>query len=456
MNILVLGAGRVGFGVAKELVLGENNISVVDSSKEALNLVAEKLDVKPVFGHAADIEVLKEAGIETADIVIAVTSSDEVNITVCQIADFMFNVETKIARVGKKSYFGEQNLFEKGRFPIDFVVSPAFEIVKMVKRIISIPGTVDVISCVNNRIRVIGIVCKKGSPIAGIQLKYIPSVDTKSNIAILLIKRAAGQWIFPNKTDEIRPGDEVYFVCAAENVQYAMAMFGYLADEESNIIFIGGGEVCEEIISSMTSRDISIKVIESDLARAEELSENLDNAEVLHGDPLNSDVLESADVNNSGIVISLTNDDKINILSSLLSKKLGAKRVAAILNDSSYSDILYSLGINSILDSRMASVAKILHHIRKGRVEDILSFEETEIEVFALDVFDNSHAVGTLTDDLVVKNEIFIPAMLRGDEVIILPKRVIINAGDKVLFISKQNSMDRILKLFQEKPKYLL
>ena len=456
MNVLVLGAGRVGFGIAKELSIGENNVSVVDSSKEALDLVSEKLDIKPVLGHAADIEVLKEAGIESADIIIAVTSSDEINITACQIADFMFNVGMKIARVGKKSYFGDQNLFEKGRFSIDFVVSPAFEIVKMVRRRISIPGTVDVISCVNNKLRVIRIICKKGSPIADIQLKYIQSVDKDSNIAVLFIKRTVEHWIIPGKNDFVRPGDEVYFVCSAEKVQYAMELFGYSADEESNIIFIGGGEVCEEIVSSISSKDISIKVIESDIDRAEELSEKLDNAEILHGDPLSSDVLESSDIGNSGIVISVTNDDKINILSCLLSKKLGAKRVAAILNDSSYSDILYSLGINSILDSRMASVSKILHHIRKGSVEDIMAFDEAEIEVLAMDVSDNSNVVGTLTDDIMVKNEVYIPAIVREDQVVILPQKVLINVGDKVLFLIKRNALDRIMYLFQEKPKYLL
>lgn len=455
MNILVLGGGRVGFGVAKELSLEENNVSVVDSSKDVLNLVSEKLDVKPVLGHAADISVLKKAGIESADIVIAVTASDEVNITACQIADFMFNVGIKIARIGKKAYFPEQNLFRRGGFPIDFVVSPAFEVVKMVKRVISIPGTVDVISCVNNKLRIIGIICKKGSPIADIQLKYIQSVDKFSSVAILFIKRGI-EWVIPSKNEIIRNGDEVYFVCSSKNVTYAMSLFGYSSEDEPNIIFIGGNDVCEEVVSSISDQSATIKVIESDLSRAEELSEKLNNAEVLHGDPLNSDVLEAADMGNSGIVISVTNDDKINILSCLLAKKLGAKRVAAILNDSSYSEILYSLGINSILDSRMASVSKVLHHIHKGRVEDILSFDEAKIEVIALEVFDNSHAVGILVEDILIKNEVYIPAILRGDEVFILPQKMLINAGDKVLFLIHRNAMDRVLKLFQEKPKYLL
>ena len=456
MKVIVLGAGRVGFGIAKELSLGENDVSVIDSSQDALNLVSEKLDVKPVFGHAANIDVLKEAGIESADIIIAVTSSDEINITACQIAEFMFKTETKIARINKKSYFTNDNLFEKGKFAIDFVVSPSFEIFKMIRRSISIPGAIDVISCVNNKLRVIGIICKKGAPIADIQLKYIQSVDKDSNLAILYIKKANGQKILPGKSDVVRPGDEVYFVCDADHVKYSMSLFGYSAEEESNIIFIGGGSVCEEIVNTISTSDISIKIIENDLECAEELSEKLNRAEVLHGDPLDSDVLESANVSSSGVVISMTDDDKINILSCLLSKKLGAKRVAAILNDSSYTDLLYSLGINSILDSRLASVSKILNHIKKGGIEDIISFDDEEIEVLAIDVFNNSHAVGILSNDITTKNDVYISAIVRNEEIFILPQKMLINAGDKVLFVIRKNSVERILKLFQEKPKYLL
>ncbi len=326
----------------------------------------------------------------------------------------------------------------------------------MIKRSISIPGAIDVISCVDNKLRVIGIICKKGAPIADIQLKYIQSVDKDLNLAILYVKKVNGQRVLPGKSEVIRPGDEVYFAGASKHAGYAMSLFGYSADEESNIIFIGGGDICGEIVNTISASGASIKVIESDLKCAEELSENLNDAEVLHGDPLNSDVLESADVSNSGIVISMTDDDKINILSCLLSKMLGAKRVAAILNDSSYLDLLHSLGINSILDSRLVSVSKILHHIRKGRIEDIISFEDEEIEVLAIDVFNNSHAVGILTDDIIIKNEVYISAIVRNDEIFILPQKMLINAGDKVLFVIRKNSVDRILKLFQEKPKYLL
>lgn len=455
MNIVILGAGRVGFNVAKELSLGGNDVSIVDTSKNALTQVSERLDVKSVLGHASDISVLKEAGAEDADIIIAVTSSDEMNMTACQISDFIFNIKTKIARIGKKSYFDGYNLFENDRFPIDLAVSPEFEVTKMVRRIVSVPGTIDVVSCINDKLRVIGVICKRSSPITDIQLRYIQSIDPKTTIAVLCIKRA-NQWIIPNKDDTVHYGDEVYFACAVENTREAMTLFGYSADSISNVIFIGGNDICEEVIKNITSKDISIKVIENDLPRAEELSETLNNVEIFHGDPLDSEILEIADVRNAEVVISVTNDDKINILSSLISKKLGAKRVATILNDSSYANILYSLGINSILDSRMATVSKILHYIHEGSIEDILSFKDAKIEILALSVSENSYAVGTLIGDIIIKNEVHIPAIIRGEQLFILPKNFLLNAGDRVLFITRKNAISKILKIFQEKPKYLL
>lgn len=455
MKVVILGAGRVGYKLAKTLSLEKNDVSLVDSSLEVFNIASNKLDVKTVYGNATDINVLKEANIEQADIVIAVTSSDEVNITACQLASILFNIPTKIARVNNQSYFLNADLFNSDKLNIDFVVSPSYEISKLVKRNISIPGALDVIPCVDNKLRVIGVVCKKGAPIVDIQLKYISTIDKNSSIAILYLKNTKGQVIFPGKNDIIHAGDEAYFLCRSDNVSEAMSYFGHTFSEESNIILIGGGIVCQNIVNSIPNPTISIKIIEKDLKTAESLSERIDNIEVLNGDPLDPEILNSANISDSGIVISLTPDDKMNILSCLLSKKLGAKRVSAILNDSSYADLLYSLGINSILDSKSASVSKILHYLKKGTIEEVTEFND-EIEVIAIEVSNNSHAVGSLSDDIISKNEIYISAIVRDNNIFIMPKKMIISSGDKILFTLNKRSLDKILKLFQEKPKYLI
>ena len=457
MKIIVLGAGKVGYGIAKALSLNEQDVSVVESSADALKLVSEKLDVKPVFGHASDINVLKEAGLKNADILIAVTSSDEINITSCQIAKFMFQTETKIARISKRSYFNNGAIFEKNKLPIDLVVSPEFEIANVIKRGISIPGALDVISCVNDKLKIIGIICKKNAPIVNMKLKYISTISKSFDIAILYIKRSDSDSILPGKNDVIYPGDEVYFVCDYNDSYPAMRLFGYENNDSSNVILIGGGYICEEVVESISIKDmdLNIKIIEENISKAELLSEKINNAEIIHGNPLDADILEAAGIANTEVVVSMTNDDKANVLACLLAKKCGAKRASAVLNDSSYSKLLYSFGINTILDSRQATVSKILHYIRKGGIENILSFNNDEVEILAIDVLDNSHAIGVLTNDITSKDEIYIGAIVRGDVVITLPKNILINAGDKVLFVVRKNSIDRLLKLFQEKPKYL-
>ncbi|MDO4975593.1 MAG: NAD-binding protein, partial [Alphaproteobacteria bacterium] len=211
----------------------------------------------------------------------------------------------------------------------------------------------------------------------------------------------------------------------------------------------------QNVVSTISNPAINIKIIEKDVELAELLSENINNIEVLNGDPLNPEILNSANISDSGIVISLTADDKINILSCLLAKKLGAKRVSAILNDSSYADLLYSLGINSILNSRASSISKILHYLKKGNIEEVTEFNN-EIEVVAIEVSDNSHAIGSLSDDIISKNEIYISAIIRDDNIFIMPKKMLIASGDKILFTLTKRSLDKILKLFQEKPKYLI
>ena len=456
MKIVILGGGKVGYETAKALSLNENDVSVVDSSAEVIDLISEKLDVRTVLGSASDINVLIEAGLPSADILIAATSSDEVNIVACQLADFLFQTETKIARISRKSYFDNGEIFSKDNFPIDLAVSPEFEIAYVIKRSISIPGALDVVSCANDKVRIIGVVCKKYSAVANMQLKYLPSITKGFDIAILYIDRN-DETILPSKFDIIKPGDEVYFAVQLKDLQSAMSLFGYENNESSNVVIIGGSEICQEIVEAITfnDSDIKIKIIEKNITRAETLSEKLNDVDVLHGDALDIEVLEAAQIGDTDIVISMTNDDKTNILSCLLSKKFGAKRGAAVLNDASYSKLLYSLGINTILDSRHAVVTKILHYIKKGGLETIAAFGGDAVEILLIDVYNNSHAIGILTDDIFSKNEILVAALIRGEQVFMLPRKMLISFGDKVLLIVKKNLAEKVLKIFQEKPKYL-
>jgi trk system potassium uptake protein TrkA len=234
-----------------------------------------------------------------------------------------------------------------------------------------------------------------------------------------------------------------------------MRLFGHSIDEISNIVLIGGGETCEEVVTAIYSQDTNIKIIEKNVNIAEKLSEKLNNVSILHGDPLDFDVLTAADIDGVEMVISMTIDDKTNILACLLAKKLGAKRVAAVLNDSSYSELLSSLGGSTIIDSRSAAISKILHYLRKGDIEDVIELENGEVEVIVIDVSSRSHAVGILIEDIESKNEIYVAAIYRDNKAYMAPQQMLINVDDKIMFSIRKNLVEKVLKLFQDKPKYL-
>ncbi|MDR0744734.1 MAG: Trk system potassium transporter TrkA [Holosporales bacterium] len=456
MKYLVLGAGKVGCEIAKTLSMADNDVSVVDISISNIKRIEEKLDVKPVLGDATDINVLKEAGIEETDYLIAVTSSDEVNLITCEIVNFMPKVPIKIAKINKSSYFENQDLLSKNKFALDLAIFPRIEISEIIKKSILIPEALNVISCINNEYRIIGFNCKKNAPLSNIQLKHIYSIVKDFEIVIICLQRE-NKLIIPSKSDYINAGDNVYFLVSQENVYKAMQLLGFNRNKYANVIIIGGGNICEEIARHIDENniDIQIQIIENDAKQVEILAEKFDKIDILCGNPLEKEVLDIKEMKNAGLVVSMTEDDKVNMLSGLIAKKCGAKRVFTILNNSSYSDLIYSsLGSNTILDSKQIVISKILYFIKQGSTELLLNFEE-DAEVILVNVFDNSHIVGSLTDDISTDGEVLIIAIHRGKETYLLPKKKLINGGDKILLISKKSALDWLMKLLQRKPKYL-
>ena len=458
MNVVILGAGDVGYGVAKQLSFDENNVSVIDNCRDTLKKVSDKLDIKPVFGHASDVSALIEAGIEGADILVAATSSDETNIVACQIADFMFKTEMKIARISNKFYLAEMyNIFGKNKLSVDLIASPAIEVSSIIRRGVSTYGAIDIIQCMNDKLKIVGIKCSGYSAFVNVPMKFIQNVSSGLDMAVLFIERN-GKSFLPCKTDVISNGDNVFCVIKSSDIVKLMNLFGYIESDSNKAVIIGGGVIGEELVRSILEEhsDVSIKIIEKDILRAEKLSEDFDDVEVLYGDALDTDVLKSAISDDTNVAISVTNDIKVNILSCLLSKQFGAKRVAAMVNDASSASLLNTLGITTILDSRQAVISKILRYIKKGGVEKISTLCDDSIEMLAVDVSDNSRAIGLLTDDISSKDHVIVAVLMRENEIHMLPKGFVISSGDKILFSATKESIVKISELFKEKPQYLV
>jgi trk system potassium uptake protein TrkA len=457
MKVVVLGAGHVGYEIAKQLSFEEHDVSIVDNNATTLKKVSDRLDVKPVFGKATDLDVLNEAGVEDANIVIAVTSSDESNIVACQISSFMFGVEAKIARISDQSYFRHISLFGKNRFAIDMIVSPEVEIASTIKRSVSVHGALDVIPCLDDKIRIIGVQCTKKSVFANIQIRFVSNVSNGLHIAILLIERE-NQVFIPGKNDVILAGDNIYFAVSHDEMETALSLFNDVNEERKGLLLIGGGVIAEEVSRSMLldSPETTIRIIEDDFQRVEKLSEELNNVEILYGDTMDPEIMNAPLVSNATAIVAVTNSDKTNILSCLLAKGYGAKRVIAMISYTSNMQLCRTLGINTVMDSRKAVVSKILHYIRNGEEDNIFTFADDSIEILTISVSSNSRAIGILIDDIGSVEKIIATTLIRADKIFMFPKRMVINAGDKILFVAEKKSSFKIALLFKEKPRYLV
>lgn len=457
MKVVVLGAGHVGYEIAKQLSFEEHDVSIVDNNATTLKKVGDRLDVKPVFGNVTNFDVLDEAGAEEAHIIIAATSSDETNIVACQISSFMFETEIKIARISNQSYFRHSSLFGKNRFAIDMIVSPEIEIASTIKRSVSVHGVLDVIPCLDDKIRIIGVRCTKKSAFVNIPIRFVSNASNGLHIVILLIERENRVFI-PGKSEVILAEDNIYFAVSYEEMEKALNLFGIVSEERKSLLLIGGGAIAEEVARSMLqdNSDTLLKIMEDDYNRVEKLSEEFNNIEILCGDTMDPEIMNASLVSDAAAIIAVTNNDKTNILSCLLAKGYGAKRVIAMISDTSNMQLCRTLGINTVMDSRMAVVSKILHYIQNGEEDNIFTFANDSIEMLTINVSSNSRAVGLLIDDIGSDGQIVAATLIRSDKIFMLPKRLVINAGDKILFVAEKKSSFKIASLFKEKPKYLV
>ena len=442
MNVVILGAGSIGIKIAKQLSIMEYNISIVDKSPQRIKYISDKIDVKHVVGHACDINTLKEAGIEKADIVIAMTPYDSVNILACQIASQSFKTETKIAKINNSLYC--RNGTTTSGY-IDFVVSFDQEILEIVKHGMYIRNALSVFKVKNALI--ITTVCKNNAPIlSGL---YTQDIQVYDLISIIDIKRNK---IHQEKTsiNDIQPGDEITFCVDTTNKQEAMKLFGY-DDNNKNTVIIGGGYISKAINSINIENTINIKIIEDDLNTANILSEKT-NIDIIHGNPMNFDVLDESCVKDS-VVVAMTKDDKANILSGLYAKKAGASYVSVLLHDIGHVRLTDKLDFSSILDAKSSIVNKIIGYIHKQDKCNITSINERDL--ISIDIKRNSYFAGMKILDIESEYKIRVVTLIRSGAQISFSKNYITNNGDTIIVLVKKNKTKNIISLAASRPEYL-
>jgi len=457
MKVVVCGAGQVGSNIARHLALENNDVTVVDKSPELIRKISDTLDVNGVVGQASRPDVLEQAGLEDADLVIAVTYSDEVNMIACQVAHSLFGVPTKIARVREQAYLQPMwaNLFSRDNMPIDVIISPEMEVARAVSRRLRVPGAFEMIPLVDDKVKLLGVRCDDDCPVVNTPLRQLTKLFPDLNIVIVGIMRD-NTAIVPTSDDQMEPGDEVYFVVDSKQVDRAMAAFGHEEREARRLLIFGGGNIGLSLAQEIERENdwVKTKIIESSKERAEFIVSVLDKTMVLKGDVLDQEILEEANVSETETVVALTNDDETNILASLLAKRYGCQRAITLINKGTYEPLISSLGIDVVVSPRNITVSTILQHVRRGRIHSVHTLREGFGELIEAEALETSDLVGSPLRDVKLPPGVLLGAIVRDGEMICPGGSTIVQANDRVVLFAAAEVIRKVEKMFSVQLEY--
>lgn len=451
MKIIILGAGQVGKALAEHLATENNDITIVDIDNEKLISLQERIDIRTVQGPASYPSVLMNAGAEDADLLIAVTNSDETNMIACQVAYSLFRTPTKIARVRASEYVIYDELFDNDALPIDMLISPEHQVMQYIKRLILNPDALQVVNFANGRVQLVVVRAFYGGPLVGHMLgemkKHMPNIDTK----IVAIYRR-GKSILPEEETIIEPDDEVFFLATPENIHAVMSELRELDKPYKRVIIAGGGNIGFKLANALED-DYQVKIIEHNKIRIEYLANQLDNTVVLEGDAADKELLMDENIYNTDVFCAVTNRDEANIMSAILAKRLGARKVMALINRSAYVDVIEGGEIDIAISPQLATIGSLLTHVRRGDVVNVHSLRRgaaEAIEAIAHGDSRSSAVVGRMIKDISLPYGTTIGAIVRQDQVIIAHDECVIEAEDHIiLFMVDKKKIHLVEKLFQ-------
>ncbi len=452
MKVIICGAGRVGYGIAERLSTEDNDVSVIDTSPTLIHAIRESLDVRGYVGHGSQPDVLEQAGADQADMIIAVTLYDEVNMVACQVAHSLFNVPTKIARIRAQSYLQShyQDLFSREHMPIDVIISPEVEVGQMVLRRIALPGVTDAVRFANDTIAMVAIECLEDCPVVNTPLEQLSDLFPDLVATVTGIWRE-GRLIVPHSGDQLQTGDLAYVICDRTHVRRTLGLFGHDESEATRIVIAGGGNIGYFVAHAIEQQQPSsrVKIIEYNRERALDVADRLDRTVVLHGSSLDTQILIEADIEDADLMVSLTNDDQVNILSCVMAKRLGCKSNLALINSPDFQDFTKTLGIDAHVNPRAVTISRILQHVRRGRILAVHSIQQGAAEVIEAEALETSPIVGTPLRELDLPNGIRIGALYRDGQVMRPDGESKITTGDRVVLLAKASAVRHVEQLFR-------
>ena len=453
MKVIIVGAGEVGFHIASHLSRENKDVVVVDRNPEALRRVSDNLDVQVLPGSGSSPLVLGEAGIQSAEIMLAVTNSDEANLVACLAANILSPSTKKLARLRNADYDAYHEVFREKAPHIDTVINPDIEVVKTILGMMKVPGAVDVGQFAGGRIQFVGIHLDERSPFNRVKLMDLPALLDGMRPLIAAIMRDE-ELIIPRGKDRLMPGDLIYFITASEHLEATLAVFGKQEPPIKRVLIIGGGRIGYRLAQMLENQPLSCKIIEKKSEKCDWLAERLNKAVVLHGDGSDQSLLAEENVGEMDAVVTLTNDEETNILASLLTRRMGIRKCITRISKFSYFPLMATIGIDQVVSPRLSAINSILQHVRRGKVLSAMSIKGEQAEILEAVAMETSAIVSKPLHRVGIPKGALVAAVMRGEDIIIPSGETVIEPDDRIIIVARREAIAQVEKILSVKLEF--
>ncbi|MDX2259069.1 MAG: Trk system potassium transporter TrkA [Hyphomicrobiaceae bacterium] len=457
MKVIICGAGQVGTGIAERLSAEGNDVAIIDSSEALVQRANDVLEVRALHGNAAQPDVLERAGARDADMLIAVTLYDEVNMVACQVANRLFGVPTRIARVRSQAYLAEQwsGLFAREGMAIDHIISPEIEVGKTVLNRLELPGAFETATFADGLVTAAGIYCGPECPILDTSLLQLSELFPDLPAVTVAIMRG-GKLVVPHGRDRILDGDEAYIIAPTAQIARTLQIFGHEEAKARRIVIAGGGNIGLYLAETLEELqpNVRVKIIEASRQRAVEIAEKLKRSVVLHGSALSEDVLREADITSADTLVAVTNDEQVNLLTSALAKQLGCRSSLCLINSANYSGMIRSLNIDATVNPRAVTVSRILQHVRRGRIRGVHAIQNGAGEIIEIEVLEKAGVLQRPLREIKLGDGVRFGAVLRAGEPLMPTGDLELEVRDRVVVFASADSVRDVEAIFRVSPDY--
>jgi len=453
LKILIVGAGEVGFHIASHLARENKDVVIIDKDPAAIRHVSDNIDVQVVNGSGSSPVILEKSGIKEAEILLAVTDSDEINLVACLVANLISPLTKKIARIRHADYDKYNEIFREHAPHIDTLINPEVEVVKTINRLIKVPCAVEVEEFSDGRVKFVSIYLDESARLAGVRLSNIYSVTGKKSPLISAIVRDE-ELIIPGGDHRLKAGDLIYFISEKDRLIESLSIFDKHVEPINRVMIIGGGSIGFRLATQLEEDSVYTKIIEKNPDRCTELAEKLNKAVVLHGDGSDQDLLKAENIRNMDVVVTLTNDEETNILTSLLAKRMGAPKIITKISKFSYLPLMSMIGLEQVVSPRLSAINTIIQHIRRGKVLSIKSIKDEQAEIMEAVALETSDIVGKPIKEISMPKGTLVTGIIRNDSVIIPTGESVIEPGDRIIIFAKSQAIPKIEKILAVKLEY--